>query len=139
MRAITLWEPWATLVAHGLKHYETRSWSTPFRGELAIHAAKRPAVPSELNPVIWDALNGIGYYKLSELPYGNVIGIATMIDCVPAGQALRNMKFLKIAETEVHFGDFSFGRFAWEFSKVTRIGDVPAKGTQGFWRWGPDL
>lgn len=38
MRAITLHQPWASLVAHGVKLDETRSWRTPYRGPLAIHA-----------------------------------------------------------------------------------------------------
>ena len=40
MKAISLTQPWATLVAIGAKQIETRSWGTPYRGELAIHAAK---------------------------------------------------------------------------------------------------
>lgn len=41
MKALTLWQPWASLVALGVKSIETRSWSTSYRGPLAIHAAKR--------------------------------------------------------------------------------------------------
>ena len=40
MKAITLTQPWATLVAMGAKQVETRSWSTAYRGQIAIHAAK---------------------------------------------------------------------------------------------------
>lgn len=40
MKALTLWQPWASLVALGVKTIETRSWSTSYRGPLAIHAAK---------------------------------------------------------------------------------------------------
>jgi len=39
MKAITLWQPWASLIACGAKKYETRSWSTSYRGPIAIHAA----------------------------------------------------------------------------------------------------
>lgn len=42
MKALTLWQPWASLVALGVKTVETRSWSTPYRGPLAIHAAATP-------------------------------------------------------------------------------------------------
>lgn len=42
LRAITLWEPWASLIASGVKTIETRSWATKYRGPLAIHAAARP-------------------------------------------------------------------------------------------------
>src|SRR3954451_22243677 len=38
--ALTLTQPWATLVAIGAKQIETRSWGTSYRGWLAIHAAK---------------------------------------------------------------------------------------------------
>lgn len=48
MKALTLWQPWASLVALGAKRIETRSWSTTYRGPLAIHAAARkPEVPNE--------------------------------------------------------------------------------------------
>lgn len=39
MKVLTLHQPWASLVALGVKTIETRSWSTQYRGPLAIHAA----------------------------------------------------------------------------------------------------
>jgi activating signal cointegrator 1 len=41
MKALSLWQPWASLVALGIKTIETRSWETKYRGPLAIHAAKK--------------------------------------------------------------------------------------------------
>lgn len=41
MKALTLWQPWASLIAVGAKTIETRGWATNYRGPLAIHAAKR--------------------------------------------------------------------------------------------------
>lgn len=40
MTALSLWQPWASLIAHGAKTIETRGWATHYRGPLAIHAAK---------------------------------------------------------------------------------------------------
>lgn len=40
MKAITVQEPWATLLAIGEKRFETRSWKTNYRGRIAIHASK---------------------------------------------------------------------------------------------------
>lgn len=44
MKAISLWQPWASLIACGVKPYETRDWAPP-RGligqPIAIHAAKK--------------------------------------------------------------------------------------------------
>lgn len=39
MKALTIWQPWASLIACGAKRYETRSWPTKYRGPIAIHAA----------------------------------------------------------------------------------------------------
>lgn len=137
IRAISLWQPWATLVAHELKRFETRSWATSHRGLLAIHAAKRPARVDELNPVITESLMDIGYMKLSELPYGCVLCVAEMSDCVPTEEIVNDYWFKSIAHTELHFGDYTPGRYAWRFDGVNYVEEVPAKGSQGFWRWQP--
>lgn len=44
MKAISLWQPWASLIACGAKPYETRSWAPPIDligRTIAIHAAKK--------------------------------------------------------------------------------------------------
>jgi hypothetical protein len=41
VKAISLWQPWASFIASGAKRIETRSWATSYRGPIAIHAAKR--------------------------------------------------------------------------------------------------
>lgn len=46
MKGITLWQPWASAIACGVKTHETRSWKTRFRGPIAIHAAKH--VPQKI-------------------------------------------------------------------------------------------
>ena len=38
MKVLTLKQPWATLVAEGIKKYEFRSWKTKYRGDFLIHA-----------------------------------------------------------------------------------------------------
>lgn len=38
MKALSLMEPWAALIAAGVKSIETRSWRTAYRGPLYIHA-----------------------------------------------------------------------------------------------------
>jgi hypothetical protein len=40
MKALTILEPWASIIACGAKQIETRSWSTKYRGSIAIHAGK---------------------------------------------------------------------------------------------------
>lgn len=87
MKAITIKQPWASLIVVGLKDIENRSWKTNFRGRVLIHAAKSPVKGG------WDALNetqlkkSFGYKdKLygdkEELPFGAILGSVDIVDCV---------------------------------------------------------
>ena len=40
MKVITVKQPYATLIAEGLKKYEFRTWNTKYRGDILIHAGK---------------------------------------------------------------------------------------------------
>ncbi len=67
MKALTLWQPWATLVAMEVKKIETRCWTTKYRGELAIHAAKgfpKDARAFTLEPVCYEAVKRAGPHPL---------------------------------------------------------------------------
>jgi hypothetical protein len=86
MKALSLWQPWASLVVAGTKHWETRSWSTDYRGLLAIHATKRVPKPFEdllkaqSTPeaeTLVKLMRQMGYYSLREMPMGKVIGLVT--------------------------------------------------------------
>ena len=45
--AISIKQPWATLVVHGLKRIEVRKWSTKRTGSVYIHAGRRPDARDE--------------------------------------------------------------------------------------------
>lgn len=47
MKAITIKQPFAELIVSGIKDIENRTWTTEYRGELAIHASKQAAAPQE--------------------------------------------------------------------------------------------
>lgn len=51
MKALSLTQPWASLIAIGAKRVETRSWSTNHRGPVAIHAAK--GFPKFARDLVW--------------------------------------------------------------------------------------
>lgn len=44
MKAISLKQPWANLVASGKKTIETRKWSTKYRGDLVICSSQNPKI-----------------------------------------------------------------------------------------------
>ena len=39
MKAISIKQPWASLIAHGIKDIENRTWKTNYRGKILIHAS----------------------------------------------------------------------------------------------------
>ena len=84
MKALTLHQPWASLVAVGVKTIETRSWSTKYRGRLAIHAgARKPTMDAVYAPALaegWRWLEGAG---LVPLPLGAVVATCELVDVVP--------------------------------------------------------
>lgn len=140
MKAITLTQPWATLVAVGAKKIETRSWTTTYRGELAIHAAKgigRESLDAMMLPPFKDALRKAGYMFLADLPRASVIATVTLVDVVPCDKYLR---VSGISHDEQAFGDFGQGRYAWFMQDVKRVEPpVPAVGHLSLWEWYPPL
>lgn len=132
MKAITLWQPWATLIAIGAKRFETRGWATNYRGPLAIHAAKRPIQYVELNTHIYGALGEAGCRMPNRLPMGCVVCTVNLAAVYPAERAIELPFF---GECERHFGDFTPGRFAWRLDNVQTIDNIPARGSRGFWEW----
>lgn len=86
MKALTLTQPWATLVAIGAKRIETRSWSTSYRGPIAIHAAK--GFPREdrqecFRSPFREALLGGQIRTVALLPRGAVVATARLVDVLP--------------------------------------------------------
>nr|WP_240927579.1 ASCH domain-containing protein [Paenibacillus thiaminolyticus] len=88
MKAITIIQPWATLIALGEKNFETRGWATKYRGPLAIHAGKKvDREACEMEP-IKSTLAEYGY-TADELPTGAVVAIAELTECWSVSRCLR--------------------------------------------------
>lgn len=69
MKAITIWQPWAEFVAAGVKHNETRSWATKYRGPIAIHAAVKPI--RQVVPLLSEKAFGLMVEKLEKASMAN--------------------------------------------------------------------
>jgi hypothetical protein len=138
MKAISLWQPWASLMVIGLKKNETRSWATKYRGLLAIHASKKVVpfkdafghLPVTLQKFLMDRIvEHYGCY--SNLPTGAVLGTVNVKGCVDTEFG----RFVS-GETELACGDYTDGRFAWLTDDSFKFDKpIPAKGMQGFWNW----
>ncbi len=150
MKALTLYQPYASLVAIGAKRIETRSWSTPYRGALMIHAGK--TVPiwvrniCESEPLrTWLHKVGIRYWLA--LPRGVAVARCELIDCVPINSTLRHERVVhtqwgglpavfQLTDQEIAFGDYTPGRFAWLLANVVPYDPpISARGMLGLWEW----
>lgn len=145
MYALSLWQPWATLVAIGAKRIETRGWHTNYRGPLAIHAGSVTC------------LNQIGeqeHFKqalqvvLGEgpLPKGAVIAVAVLRACWQIRELSLVGRFamrralcrngpdsaaIDFRDEENAFGDFRIGRWLWILEDVRRLAEpIKVRGLQ---------
>lgn len=148
MKALTMTQPWAMLVALGENSIETRSWSTRYRGALAIHAAK--AFPRDARALCKTepyrrVLARGGFTSADELPRGGVIALAQLVDVLAFTRtSLRDTRERAaqglLPEHEADFGDFSPGRFGFVLNGVRRLPTtVQAKGMLGVWKVPPAL
>lgn len=130
MKAITIYQPWASLIALGEKEYETRGWAVRWTGELAIHAGKRrdQEVEADFNLLeVRTAFARHGIFSIDQLPFGAVICITHHNGCIPVES---------IPPRRRRFGNYAPGRYGWEETNV-RVFDtpIPAIGQQGVWDW----
>ena len=117
MRALTLHQPFASFIARGVKKYETRSWTTKYRGPLLIHAGKSK-----------EHLSLVPYADIQEL--GVVVAVATLEGVYPVEDISPSISWGERA-----IGDWSPGRYAWELKGVRRLAEpIPYRGRQGLWR-----
>jgi len=142
MRALTLTQPWATLIAIGAKKVETRSWPTAYRGPLAIHAAK--GFPGWAKAYIYDdrfvhVLQAAGFTHWKQLPLGMVLCTCRLVGTFRTERgAQATLLADPLSEQERAFGDYTPGRWAWNLADVQPFASpIPATGALGLWEWEP--
>lgn len=140
MKALSLIQPWATLIAIGAKCIETRAWPTDYRGPLAIHASKWLAPNGKIvSRAVADyldlchvepfrsALTQGGIDRVRDLPSGAIVAVASLVDVVRTDT-------LMVDGYERAFGNYAPGRFAWQLADVRPLSTpVPFRGMPGLW------
>ena len=134
IKALTLTQPYATLMARGHKTVETRDWGTPYRGRLAIHAAK--SFPETERTFAWDVFRDDRIPRPTELPRGSVVALVTLVEC-RRSEGVRIER--ELWEQEFDYGDWSIGRWLWITEDVIPVGPYPARGMLGLWAWRPTV
>ncbi len=131
--ALSIKQPWATLILHGVKTIEIRRWATAYRGRLLIHAARVPDVRNEGWRLVTSAMG-----EMVEMS-GGIIGAVNLVEC-------RNYRdrSLFLADAERHRNEADWYRpelvgFVLEhperlsfrpFKGNVRLFRVPAEGSQ---------
>ena len=139
IKALPLWQPWATLVAIGAKRVETRAYPPGRIGlrtgqRIAIHATKTTKDPDTRQPLSewcdeWPFTEYVPDWNA--LPLGAVVAVVTlaraaMIHEDTASQLERDNPH------EHAFGLYRPGRWAWVLHNVHQLSaPVPFKGSQG--------
>jgi hypothetical protein len=146
MKAISLWQPFASAIPAGLKHYETRSFEYP----KALHG-QRIAIQAALkdDKKMWkwwcEAVVGcahrqshfaaLGIKSYDQLPRGAIVATAILSGCVPTWKVSESWA---PDEEERLWGDYATGRFAWVLTGVMWVKPaIPFKGRQGWFDWEP--
>lgn len=153
MRAITLYQPWASLVAIKAKPYEFRKWAAPqsvVGQRIAIHAGMRKVKLDEVRELIFQ-MRGLGQARpalrieialpfLSRLllnpaaaPLGCVVATALLGKPIGADRIMG--EFGVVLNDSDRAGHFNF---AWPMNSVEELQPpIEARGAQGFWEWAP--
>lgn len=150
LKALTIWQPWASLISIGAKPYEFRRWGEPahnFNQRIAIHAGKRPARRCEIQDLI------------DRLKDDEAMGTALVVD--PALELLERVIDMPgslphaavvctaFLGTPRKVGEIFSGpvadsdrllqhTYAWPLSSIKLLDPPePARGKQSFWNWTP--
>jgi hypothetical protein len=151
--ALTIWQPWASLIMLGAKPYEFRGWAAPrnLRGQrIAIHAGARPVKRSEVAELIMK-LQGEDAWTTglkSELALAflervhsspGILPLSTVLGTVLLGEPRRAYEIVSDFGGRVNDSDRNeHSNWAWPVSEIQHLEPpVPARGAQGFWRWSP--
>lgn len=127
MKALSIKEPYASLICRGVKTIETRSFKTKYRGELYIHASKTKNNKDHIYKLK-------GLYKEEDLKPGFIICKCTLSDCIYMDENF--IKLVKKNKTEELCGNYAIGRYAWILKDITPLKKpILIKGKLGIWNF----
>lgn len=133
MKALSLWQPWASLWCSEDKEHETRDWILHHRGWLLVHATKKLVSDcgEELDGI---AIDNFGPHWRTELPRGAIIGAVNVVDVRATSVILKAWGEPIATRHYVDYlcGDYSPGRFGFLRKEFKRFATpIPYRGQQG--------
>jgi hypothetical protein len=141
MKALTLTQPWASLMAtmapdgKPWKTIETRSWSTNYRGEMVIHASRTCLSDDQWTELMRGSLK---WDPSLRLPAGEGLCVVRLVGVVKTTE-MHKAEFIlghKPNAREIPFGNYQPNRFAWLTEYVRPILEPQLiSGRLGLWDW----
>lgn len=127
MKALTICQPYASLICNGQKRIENRSWPTNYRGPLLIHAGKNK-----------DWLKTWNVRRDGQLPHplpmGAVVGLAKLVACYHLPSIRQNKIQLPQQHSWIPHHRHTEGPALWVLEDVQRLREpIPWNGKQGLW------
>lgn len=122
MKALTICQPYAELIARGDKPIENRTWPTHYRGPLLIHAGKSRAWLGDDDEEA--ALYGV---NVAEISFGAIIARANLVGCF----AVDDPAAWPYAFSHLRAHEHAYGPWCWILTNVERIDPLPYRGAMG--------
>jgi len=125
MKALTIQQPWASMIASGEKWIENRTWRTSYRGPLATHAGKGSKYLTKR--------------ELAEFETGAVVAVTWLSACVSLSEAQYQHRQqaeskIGVSWSEIVNHKYAEGPFCWVLEAVAMLSKpIPCKGAQGLW------
>jgi ASCH domain len=123
LRALSLRQPWAWLVLHGGKTIENRTWNTEQRGRFLIHASATMTRQEYAAARDFSRLQPNGpkkFPKADDLPMGGIVGVARLLDVLPAEQYPAESWRLPL-------------QYGFQLGEVRELPFLACQGLQRFW------
>ncbi len=151
MKALTIWQPWASLIMVGAKPFEFRGWDFQKRERglvgqrIVIHAGAREVKPAEVEDLLRrvggeDDMTGLVIDVARELL--ERVRAAHKYRLLPLSAGLGTVKLGRPRNAGLIFGanvadsDRGAFNFAWPLADVRPFAaPIPMRGAQGFWNW----
>ena len=126
MKVITIKQPFASMIAAGIKEYEFRTWKTKYRGEILIHAGKG------IDKKAMKKFEGYGL----EYPSGCIIAKAVLSDCIEVSENFRanlSKKNPMVYSSIIKHTEWE--GYAFQLDKIEKIEPIPINGKLSIWEY----
>jgi hypothetical protein len=117
MKALTVCQPWASLIARGEKTIELRSRPSKYRGQFVVCAGKKPATSDPVRARVAEERG------LLAAPRSVTLCIVELVECRPASGG----------DSQAACVTPPPGSFAWVLRVVSQLEPVPVSGSLSFW------